>query len=31
MKNFVHNINFKKGAGCSAVAALDAQRFAVNV
>lgn len=28
MKNFVHNMNFKKGAGFSAVAALDAQRFA---
>lgn len=29
MKNFVHNMSFKKGAGFSAVAALDAQRFAV--
>ncbi|MNM87846.1 hypothetical protein D3C81_1000390 [compost metagenome] len=31
MKNFVHNMSFKKGAGFSAVAALDAQRFAVTV
>lgn len=31
MKNFVHNMSFKKGAGFSAVAALDAQRFAVAV
>ncbi|ROM95001.1 hypothetical protein [Pseudomonas brassicacearum] len=31
MKNFVHNMSFKKGAGFSAVAALDARRFAVTV
>lgn len=31
MKNFVHNMSFKKGAGFSAVAALDAQRFALTV
>lgn len=31
MKNFVHNMSFKKDAGLSAVAALDAQRFAVTV
>lgn len=31
MKNFVHNMGFKKGAGFSAVSALDAQRFAVAV
>ena len=31
MKNFVHNMSFKKGAGFSAVAALDTQRFAVTV
>lgn len=29
MKNFVHNMSFKKGAGFSAVSALDAQRFAL--
>ena len=29
MKNFVHNMSFKKGSGLSAVAALDGQRFAV--
>ncbi|MBX8624306.1 hypothetical protein K4754_19910 [Pseudomonas glycinae] len=29
MKNFVHNMSFKKGSGFSAVAALDAQRFVV--
>jgi len=29
MKNFVHSMSFKKGAGFSAVTALDAQRFAV--
>ncbi|MEB0007235.1 hypothetical protein QN375_17310 [Pseudomonas sp. MH9.2] len=29
MKNFFHNMSFKKGAGFSTVAALDAQRFAV--
>lgn len=28
MKNFVHNMSFKKGAGFSAVTSLDAQRFA---
>lgn len=28
MKNFVHNMSFKKAAGFSAVTALDAQRFA---
>lgn len=27
MKNFVHNMSFKKGVGFSAVAAIDAQRF----
>jgi len=31
MKNYVHNMRFKKGAGFSAVATLDAQRFAVVV
>ncbi|WP_235369372.1 hypothetical protein [Pseudomonas fluorescens] len=31
MKNFVHTMSFKKGAGFSAVAALDARRFAVTV
>ncbi|WP_310650586.1 MULTISPECIES: hypothetical protein [Pseudomonas] len=31
MKNFVHNMGFKKGVGFSAVAALDAHRFAVTV
>ena len=31
MKNFVHNMSFKKGAGFSAVAALDSQRLAVTV
>ncbi|MOA48903.1 hypothetical protein D3C78_1717160 [compost metagenome] len=31
MKNFVHNMNFKKGVGFSAVAALDPQRFVVVV
>jgi hypothetical protein len=31
MKNFVHNMSFKKGAGFSAVAALDAQRFVAAV
>lgn len=28
MKNFVHNMSFKKDAGFSAVTSLDAQRFA---
>lgn len=31
MKNFVHNMSFKKGPGFSAVTALDAQRFVVAV
>jgi hypothetical protein len=31
MKNFVHNMSFKKGVGFSAVAALDPKRFAVVV
>ncbi|MFB4249753.1 hypothetical protein [Pseudomonas idahonensis] len=31
IKNFVHNMSFKKGAGFSAVLALDAQRFALVV
>lgn len=31
MKNFVHAMSFKKGAGFSGVSALDAQRFAVEV
>ena len=31
MRNFVHNMSFKKGAGFSAVPALDAQRFAVTI
>jgi hypothetical protein len=31
MKNFVHNMSFKKGAGFSAVTSLDAQRFIVAV
>lgn len=31
MKNFVHSMSFKKGAGFSAVSALDAQRFAAEV
>lgn len=31
MKNFVHNMNFKKSSGFAAVSALDPQRFAVTV
>lgn len=31
MKNFVHNMNFKKGVGFSSVSALDAQRSTVAV
>jgi len=31
INNFVHNMNFKKNSGFSAVSALDAQRFAVAV
>ena len=31
MKNFVHNMSFKKSSGFAAVSALDPQRFAVTV